>query len=281
MKTDTIFYKLFQEFPNIFFELIGKPETNTNLYEFTSQEIKETGFRLDGIFLTLDSTPEIAVNEPIYFVEVQCYKDKRFYDRLFSSILLYFYQYQPTNPNWYAIVIFDARTNDLDFPQRLNSFREAHLRCFYLDEMGDAPYQSLGLGIVKLIVEGKQKAKESVKQLVNQAREEVKDTAIQRKVLELIEAILVNKFPNLSREEVKAMLSMELIKGTRVYQELKEQAREEVREEVKEEAREEVKEEVKIEMIAKLLQRGMNVQEVAEILELDVEVVRNIAGKQS
>ena len=61
------------------------------------------------------------------------------------------------------------------------------------------------------------------------------------------------------------MLSMELIKGTRVYQELKE----------------EVKEEVKIEMIAKLLQRGMNVQEVAEILELDVEVVRNIAGEQS
>ena len=60
------------------------------------------------------------------------------------------------------------------------------------------------------------------------------------------------------------MLSLELIRGTRVYQELKE------------EAREEVKEEVKIEMIAKLLQRGMSVQEVAEILELDVEVVRNI-----
>ncbi len=46
MKTDTIFYKLFQEFPNIFFELIGKLETNTNLYEFKSQEIKETGFRI-------------------------------------------------------------------------------------------------------------------------------------------------------------------------------------------------------------------------------------------
>jgi predicted transposase YdaD len=34
-------------------------------------------------------------------------------------------------------------------------------------------------------------------------------------------------------------------------------------------------------MIAKLLQRGMSVQEVAEILELDVEIVRNIAGEQS
>ncbi|MBD2439872.1 Rpn family recombination-promoting nuclease/putative transposase [Nostoc sp. FACHB-110] len=340
MKTDTIFYKLFQEFPNIFFELIGKPETNTNLYEFKSQEIKETGFRLDGIFLTLDSNSEITANEPIYFVEVQCYKDKRFYDRLFSSILLYFYQYQPINPNWYAIVIFDARTNDVDFPERLNSLREEHLICLYLDEIADTPEKSLGLGIVKLIVEGQPKAQESVKQLVNQARAEVKDTAIQRKILELIEAILVNKFPNLSREEIKAMLSLELIRGTRVYQELKEEAREEVkqevkqelkaeareevreevkqelkaeareevreevkqelkaeareevreevkqelkaeaREEVREEVKQELKAEVKTEMIAKLLQRGMSVEEVAEILELDVEVIRDVAGEQ-
>ncbi|MBW4645847.1 MAG: Rpn family recombination-promoting nuclease/putative transposase [Goleter apudmare HA4340-LM2] len=292
MKTDTIFYKLFQEFPNIFFELIGKPETNPNLYEFQSQEVKETSFRLDGIFSTLKSSP----NEPIYFVEVQCYKDKLFYDRFLTSILLYFYQYQPSNSAWYAIVIFDERTNDVDFPQRLNSLKSPHLRCFYLDEMEDASSQSLGLRIIKLIVEGKQKAKESVRQLVNQARLEVSDAAIQRKILELIEAILVNKFPNLSREEIKEMLSLELIRGTRVYQELKEEAREEVKQEVKEEVKQEVKEEVKQEvkeevkqevkeevkqevkeeMIKKLLQRGMSIQEVAEIFELDVEVIRNL-----
>ncbi len=287
MKTDTIFYKLFQEFPNIFFELIGKPETNPNLYEFQSQEIKETSFRLDGIFLTLEDSP----NEPIYFVEVQFYKDKLFYDRFLTSILLYFYQYQPSNPNWYAIVIFDAHTNDVEFPQRLNCWRETHLRCFYLDDMGDASNQSLGLGIIKLIVEGKQKAKESVKQLVNQARLEVNDAVIQRKVLELIEAILVNKFTNLSREEIKEMLSLELIKGTRFYEELKEEAKaeakeevkqevkaevkQEVKAEVKQEVKEEVKQEVKEEMIRKLLRRGMSKEEVAEILELDVEVITN------
>lgn len=281
MKTDTIFYKLFQEFPEIFFELVGQQQTNSLLYEFKSQEIKETSFRLDGIFLTLEN----AFNEPIYFVEVQCYRDKLFYDRFFTSILLYFYQYQPSNPNWYAIVIFDTRTNDVEFPQRLNSFRQAHLRCFYLDEMGETADSSLGLGIIKLIVEGKQKAKELVKQLVNKTRQQINDAAIQRKFLELIEAILVNKFPNLSREEIKEMLSMELIKGTRVYQELKEEAREEVKQEVKEEVKQEVKEEVKQEvrqeMIAKLLQRGMSVQEVAEILELDVDFVRQVVNKQS
>ncbi len=297
MKTDTIFYKLFQEFPDIFFELVGQQETNSNLYEFKSQEIKETSFRLDGIFLTLEN----ASKEPIYFVEVQCYKDKLFYDRFFTSILLYFYQYQPSNHNWYAIVIFDTRKNDVEFPQRLNSFRQTHLRCFYLDEMGETSDSSLGLGIIKLIVEGKQKAKVLVKQLVNKARQEINDAAIQRKLLELIEAILVNKFPNLSREEIKEMLSMELIKGTRLYQELKEEARQEVKEEarqevkeevkqevkeevkqeVKEEVKQEVKEEVQLKMIAKLLQRGMNVQEVAEILELDVNFITRIIDSQT
>ncbi|MBR8840739.1 MAG: DUF2887 domain-containing protein, partial [Stigonema ocellatum SAG 48.90 = DSM 106950] len=28
MKTDTLFYKLIKELPQIFFELIGKPDTN-------------------------------------------------------------------------------------------------------------------------------------------------------------------------------------------------------------------------------------------------------------
>ena len=272
MKTDKIFYKLFGEFPDIFFELIGKPPNLSNLYEFKSQEIKETSFRLDGIFLTLDSSSEKASKEPIYFVEVQCYKDKLFYDRFLTSILLYFYQYQPPNPDWYAIVVFDTRSNDVEYPQRLNSLKNPHLRCFYLDEMEDISSQSLGLGIIKLIVEEKQKAKTSVKQLIDKARLEVKDAAIQRKVLELIEAILVNKFPNLSREEVKEMLSMELIKGTKVYEELKEEARQEVKEEVRQEA----KEEIKISMVTKLMQRGINSKEIAELLELDIEVVRKV-----
>ncbi|BAZ40122.1 hypothetical protein NIES4101_60830 [Calothrix sp. NIES-4101] len=149
--------------------------------------------------------------------------------------------------------------------------------------MAETSSASLGLGIVKLIVEGKSKAKESAKQLVNKTRQEVNDAAIQRKVLELIEAILVNKFPNMSREEIKEMLSLELIRGTRFYQELKEEAKEEakqeVKEEVKQEVKQEVKEEVKLEMVKKLLQRGMGLEEVAEILDVDLEVIRKLANE--
>lgn len=34
VKTDIIFYRLFQEFPDIFFELIGKPPESASLYQF-------------------------------------------------------------------------------------------------------------------------------------------------------------------------------------------------------------------------------------------------------
>ena len=88
MKTDTLFYQLLQQFPQIFFELINKPETNLNAYQFIAPEIKQRSFRLDGLFTTTESFD----NEPLYFVEVQFYREDDFYDRIFPSIFLYFSQ---------------------------------------------------------------------------------------------------------------------------------------------------------------------------------------------
>lgn len=63
MKTDAIFYYIFKELPQIFFEFIGKTETNLNSYEFIAPEIKQTSFRLDGVFSPLKDFPD----ETIYF----------------------------------------------------------------------------------------------------------------------------------------------------------------------------------------------------------------------
>ena len=64
MKTDSIFYRLFQEFPDIFFELIGNQSATAAGYQFSSIEVKQTAFRIDGVFL-----PDTE-QKPIYFVEV-------------------------------------------------------------------------------------------------------------------------------------------------------------------------------------------------------------------
>lgn len=255
MKTDAIFYEIFKEFPNIFFEIIGKPNTNTNTYEFTAPEIKQKSFRLDGVF----SPIEEFTNEPLYFVEIQFYKDEEFYDRLFTSIFLYFTQYQPPNYNWFAIVIYDKRTNERSYPLRYRSLLEPHLRRFYLDELEDVPNDSLRVGIVRLVVESEDKAGEFAKTLINKAKEELTDSLIQRKVLEFIETIVVYKFPSLSREEIETMLNLNLLKETRVYQEAKEEG--------------EIK--AKLKILPKLVQRGMSIQEIATILELDTDTIRN------
>ncbi len=64
MKTDSIFYRLFQELSAIFFELIGNPPETANIYQFASVEIKQTALRIDGVFLPIQDEAN-----PIYFVE--------------------------------------------------------------------------------------------------------------------------------------------------------------------------------------------------------------------
>jgi predicted transposase YdaD len=49
MRGDSIFYKLFKQFPCLLFELVEPPPGATNYQE--SVEIKETSFRIDGVFL--------------------------------------------------------------------------------------------------------------------------------------------------------------------------------------------------------------------------------------
>jgi len=55
MKSDTLFYHLFQEFPGIFFELIGRKGQEAEGYSFASVEIKQPTFRIDGAFYPISA----------------------------------------------------------------------------------------------------------------------------------------------------------------------------------------------------------------------------------
>ncbi len=91
MRTDSIFYQLFQTFPSLLFELIGQPPSLANLYEFSSQEIKELARTFDSIFLPSEN----ALYQPIYFAEVQFQPKSNFYSRLFAEIFVYFDNINP------------------------------------------------------------------------------------------------------------------------------------------------------------------------------------------
>ena len=51
MRRDTIFYQLFQQSPTLLFDLIPQPPIDAERYIFDSIEVKETAFRIDGVFI--------------------------------------------------------------------------------------------------------------------------------------------------------------------------------------------------------------------------------------
>lgn len=97
--------------------------------------------------------------------------------------------------------------------------------------------------------------------MINFARQEIADE-VQQELVQLIETIIVYKFPHLSREEIEQMLGVSELKQTRVYQE----------------AKLEGKLEGKLEAVPYMLTLGATVEQIAEALNLDVEQVRQAAA---
>ncbi len=257
MKTDSIFYRLFQTFPGTFFELINHQPSEASAYEFASVELKQTAFRIDGVFLPVPNLRE----HPIYFLEVQFQKDPEFYARFFCEIFLYLRLYAPTKA-WRAVVLFPRRSLE---PTEVEAYRvlleSSQVTRLYLNELGDAAEQSLGVGIIKLVVETKKRTPVRVRQLVDKARSELTDEAQQRVVLDLIETIVLYKLPLISRQELARMFSLSDLKRTRYYQEVRQEVREELQQEVRKELQQEVRQEVREE-----LQQEVRQQEALELI---------------
>ncbi|MEW6496366.1 MAG: Rpn family recombination-promoting nuclease/putative transposase [Cyanobacteriota bacterium] len=261
MKTDTIFYQLFQTFPRLLFELIGQSPTEAQGYQFSSPEIKELAFRVDGVFLPAAN----ATHQPIYFVEVQFQPKSDFYWRLFTEIFLYLGQYKPHN-DWCAVAIFASRSLDPGVPMQYRGLlMSQQVQFVYLDQLGETAEPSLSFGMMQLVMATEETAIEQTNRLIQQAQRELEDVALRRKVLGLIETILVYKFTNLSRQELEAMFELDELKQTRYFRE------------VAEEVAAKAKVEGKLETVPRLLQLGLSVEQIAMALDLDVEVVRQAA----
>ncbi|MFM6439204.1 MAG: Rpn family recombination-promoting nuclease/putative transposase, partial [Microcystis panniformis] len=215
MKTDSIFYQIFLRFPDSFFDLIGQPQPGAANYQFTSQEVKQLSFRLDGLFMPLVEDSQ----QPLYLVEVQFQADDTLYYRLFAELFLFLKQYQPPHP-WQIVVIYPhrgvEREQSLHFGEILNL---SSVRRIYLDELLHRDNPSLGIGVIKLVVESETAAVRTAQTLIERTREEIIDQSSQRQLINLIESIIIYKLPQKSREEIEAMFGLSDLKQTRVYQE--------------------------------------------------------------
>jgi predicted transposase/invertase (TIGR01784 family) len=206
MKTDAIFYQLFQTLPDLFFELAGIEYSES--YQFQAVELKQTAFRLDGIFVPKE------FDLPLIFVEVQFQKDEWFYGRFFSEIMLYLYQQKPQQTAWRAVAIFPDRTID-NASLRHYSLLIPALQRIYLDEIL-SENQSTTLNLLGMIIGSEAKAIEIAKDFLQQPLYQESEF-----LLNTIETILLYKIPNTTREEIRKMINMTHVDITRTswYQE--------------------------------------------------------------
>ena len=212
MKRDTIFYQIFQQSPALLFDLLPAPPSNISGYTFDSVEVKETSFRIDGVLIP----PEPSGT--VFFVEIQMQEDKSLYERMFCEIGIYTYRHREAFSDWQAVVIYPNRS--IEQPRTLmppELFASGRISRVYLDELGAIAQLPPGLGLMVLTTLEGDEAIFQARGMIARSRSSEDQNAI----IDMVSTILVYKFKAFSRDEVDAMLGIDLkeLKQTRVYQE--------------------------------------------------------------
>src|SRR5579884_4036800 len=280
METDAFFCQLFKQLPQTLFELLGQPPEQARGYRFDSVELKKA-LRIDGLFLPRKP------NLPLYFVEVQFRRLPNFYANLFAKVFCYLEENDPTQ-DWVAVAVFPSRRMEPRVREPYEDLLQSRRVCrVYLNEYPQTPNPPLGLGILQLMSAPLEQAKPLVRGLLHKAEYELAGTPLAEQVVQLVEELLLRRFPELNREEIRAMFELEDLRKSRVWQEAHDEGREEGREEGRAEGREEGRAEgreegqtwAKKDMVHKLLAKGMRQKEIATLLDLSVQEVRRLAAR--
>jgi predicted transposase/invertase (TIGR01784 family) len=215
VKTDSIFFQIFKTDPGILFELMGQSPDLAQNYDFRSVEIKQVAFRIDGVFLPKTD----AVDQTVWFLEVQFQKDPVFYQRFFGEIYFYL-NLHPEAVDWQAVVIFPRRSiesaNQHVYRANLNSDQVHRI---YLEDLRNLHTESLGVGLMQLILADNNDAVTQVQALLSKTQSQVQTDPKIAAIMDIIETIVVYKFPKLSRDEIKRMFGLSELRETKVYQE--------------------------------------------------------------
>ncbi len=245
MHTDPLFYRLFQERPRLVFALAGLTPPATG-YRLRAVEVKQTAFRLDGVLVP----PPEDDNAPLVFVEAQFQGRENFYARWLAAIFLYLYRHRVTRP-WLAVVVFPHRQADTGARRPY----EALLQCgllhrVYLEDLLDAPALGFDARLARLVVLDPARAPAEARELVTTPD----PAADPLEILDLVETILVYKFPQCSREEIRTMLHLPEtnLKQTQFYKDVFSEGRQEGRLEGRQEGRQR-----ELDLVLRLLERRL------------------------
>jgi predicted transposase YdaD len=165
MKTDPLFYRLFQACPALALEAAGIVVADPQGYEFRAEEVKETAFRLDGLLMPPSTTPEA----PLVLLETQMPDETAFCGRFWAELFLCLYRRTALDQAWQAIVIFPDRAAERPDARYASLFGLPIVHRIYLEDLADHPAPSVGLQLLRLVVAEPAVVRRQARQLAQQA----------------------------------------------------------------------------------------------------------------
>jgi len=198
MKTDILFYKLFEMQPSLAFRLakLSIPEAE---YTFQSVELKQPSQRPDGVLM-----PNL-VTAPVLVLEAQFWREVSVYTRLVSETAMLRLQY-PDYRHWQMLLILPSRTLDVD-AETWQALKDVGvIRVVYLDEepletiLFRSPEEQAASLLLRLTVSPPNLANDAV--LVRRLRDTIastRDRAIQKMFRNLFTSFYLRSNKRISR----------------------------------------------------------------------------------
>lgn len=263
MKTDSLSYRFFREFPEFFFELLGRPSSDAERYRFDAIEFKDTAVRIDGVY----SPASPDDREPVFLVEYQNHRSERAYSNLMLKIGMYLEKVNPRQ-DWHAVMIYPNRSTE---QENLHPYRGLlqlpQVSRIYLEDLAGAPASQFGFGILRMLASKPKEAVELARQMIPAVRTSNEVAVRQRQLIQFIETVVSYQWPQLPREELEKMLQVTDFRETRVYQEALEEGIEKGIEKG-------------IERVAiRMLDQGVDVKKIAEQTGLSAAAVKRLKRK--
>ncbi|APB34087.1 hypothetical protein GlitD10_1761 [Gloeomargarita lithophora Alchichica-D10] len=264
MKTDNLFYKLFQIEPSLVFDLMGLPVPNV-AYQFQSLELKEFSLRLDGLFVP--DSPDSKL--PLILIEAQMQPDERLYTRIQNELSTYIHQYQPPNPV-VVLVIYPERTTERPIANLSNYLAYWGVHRIYLAEI--PAQKSLGGDLLRLMVLPPAQVVAVGQDLLRRIRQD----GAPDDYVEWVVETLVRRFPQSARSKIMEMLGLVELKQTRFYQEVYGEGKVEGKVEGKAEGQREERREI----ARNLLKANFSPEQVAQLTRLPLAEVQELNSSQ-
>jgi predicted transposase YdaD len=144
------------------------------------------------------------LEQPVVFVEAQMQPDPGFYGRFFAEVYVYLKQYQ-VERQCRGLLILESRSQRLGSEKPYFEQLQAQVQRFYLEDLIEAENLSPTLKLMQLFVLNATAIGAAAQKLLASVAKE----ADYPKWLDVVEAILVSKFPEAGLEGVRKMLGIQ------------------------------------------------------------------------